>query len=460
MVRIALIDECEHAEEIGQALASAGYDVTHAPDSDALDSGGHIVVRVTLERSRSGIATLAPSTTIPADEPRRAEAEARLHEAQKLEAIARLAGGIAHDFNNVLSVISICTDEAIEATDPGGSTRACLDDIRDAVDRGSSVTRDLLAFSRRDMQHPQLVDFNDVLLSSKQALERAVGDAIRVETTLAADELTVRIDASQWSSVFANLAQNARTAMPAGGSLTLRARAVTVDPAERGRDKPKGDYVELEVTDTGCGMPHDVKARIFEPFFTTKGLGRATGLGLSVVFGVVEQSGGWIEVVSEVGAGTTFRIYVPCAVGSSGAESHSRPTLPQAREVSVLVVEDEEPMLRIAVRALSRSGYRVLPAASAEEALAKIAEVGNVDALVTDLVLPGLDGRRLAEMLTARDPTLAVLYTSGYTDDEVVRRGVSRSELFFLQKPYSTKALVQRVEDVLAATKAKRALMP
>ncbi|MBX3201955.1 MAG: response regulator [Labilithrix sp.] len=458
MVRIALIDECEHAEEIGQALASAGYIVTHAQSDEALDSGGHIVVRVTLEHARSDIAKLAPSSPSPADEPRRAEAEARGHEAQKLEAIARLAGGIAHDFNNVLSVISICTDEAIEATDPGGATRTCLDDIRDAVGRGSSVTRDLLAFSRRDMQHPQLVDFNDVLSSSKPAFERAVGDAIRVDTSLTADELTVRIDASQWSSVFANLAQNARAAMPTGGSLSLGTRNVAIDPAERGRDKPKGDYVELEVTDTGCGMPRDVQARIFEPFFTTQGLGRATGLGLSVVFGVVEQSGGWIEVVSEVGVGTTFRIYVPCTGGSSGAESHSRPTLPQSRELSVLVVEDEEPMLRIAVRALARSGYRVLPAGSAEEALAKIAEVGTVDALVTDLVLPGLDGRRLAEMLTARDPDLAVLYTSGYTDDEVVRRGVSRSELFFLPKPYSTKALVRSVEDVLAATKAKRAI--
>ncbi|MBX3220206.1 MAG: response regulator [Labilithrix sp.] len=458
MVRIALIDECEHAEEIGQALANAGYDVAHATTGDACEGGGQVVVRVTVERSRSGIAKLTPSSAFAVDESKRVEADARLREEQNLEAIGRLAGGIAHDFNNVLSVIAICADEVLESTDASEATRACLRDIRDAVDRGSSVTRDLLAFSRRDMQHPQLVDFNAVVTSSREALERLVGDAIRIETTLAAEELTVRVDAAQWSSVLANLARNARAAMPDGGSLKIRARGVALDPAERGRAEPKGEYVELEVTDTGFGMTHDVQAHIFEPFFTTQGLGRATGLGLSIVYGVVAQSGGWIEVASEVGVGTTFRIYVPSAAEESGADSHSRPTLPESREVSVLVVEDEEPMLRVAVRALSRSGYRVSQAGSAEEALAKIAEIGAVDVLVTDIVLPGLDGRRLAEMLTERDPDLAVLYTSGYTDDEVVRRGVSRAELFFLQKPYSTKVLVERVGDVLAATKTRRAL--
>ena len=213
MVRIALVDQCEHSEEIGQALANAGYDVTHVPDSGA-GSDAHIVVRVTAERSKSGIAALAPDAERSAGERARLDAEAAPPDgAQRMEAIARLAGGIAHDFNNILSVIAICTDE-IGTTNPSDATRACLDDIRNAIERGSSVTRDLLAFSRRDMMSPQNTDFNDVLASCRRTLERIVGDAVALETTPAEGEARVRIDSSQWSSVFINLALNARAAMP------------------------------------------------------------------------------------------------------------------------------------------------------------------------------------------------------------------------------------------------------
>ena len=458
MVRIALVDQCEHSEEIGQALANAGYDVTHVPDSGA-SSDAHVVVRVTAERSKSGITSLTPDAERGSDERARLDVgTAPPQGAQAMEAIARLAGGIAHDFNNILSVIAICADE-IGSTNPSDATRACLDDIRNAIERGSSVTRDLLAFSRRDMLSPQNIDFNDVLTSCRRTLERIVGDEVTLETTPAECEARVRIDSSQWSSVFINLALNARAAMPHGGSLKLRTRVLTIDPAERGRAKVKGSYVELEVTDTGCGMPKSVQARIFEPFFTTKDRGRATGLGLAVVAAIVEQSGGWIEVTSEVDAGTTFRIYVPSTSEAPGGLSRARPTLVEPpRELSVLVVEDEVPLLRFAVRALQRSGYRVFRAVSAEDALAMMSEIGTLDLLVTDIVLPGMSGRRLAEILLEREPDLAVVYTSGYTDDEVVRHGVSRAQLFFLQKPYSTNALVQRAEDALASRKAKRAI--
>ena len=244
--------------------------------------------------------------------------------------------------------------------------------------------------------------------------------------------------------------------MPGGGSLSLKTRDLTLDPGERGQDKRAGSYVELEVTDTGAGMPEEVRTHIFEPFFTTKGPSKSAGLGLAVVFGVVEQSGGWIDVTSEVGRGTTFRLYVPIVKDSPVTETRLRRVLPAERPTAaVLVVEDEEAVRRIAVRALERSGYRVFQAGSAEEALANVAATGAIDLLVTDIVLPGMDGRRLAETLCSSMPELAVLYTSGYTADEVLRFGVARSELSFLQKPYSSKDLVQRVSDVLATARSR-----
>ena len=370
-----------------------------------------------------------------------------------MDAVARLAGGIAHDFNNLLAVISICADEVLDAIEPDEHVRACLDDIRHAVERGSAVTRDLLAFSQRDIQAPRVVDFNDIVTASHRMVERMVGDDVRIETQLAATEAFVRIDPSQWSSVFVNLALNARSAMPEGGSLSLRTREVTLDPKERSQGRPPGSYVELEVTDTGAGMPDEVRARIFEPFFTTKGASKSAGLGLSVVHGVVEQSGGWIDVTSEVGRGTTFRLYVPVVKDAAVTETRLRVLPAESQGAAVLVVEDEEAVRRIAVRALERSGYRVFQAGSAEEALAIVAETGAIDLLVTDIILPGMDGRRLAETLGSSMPDLAVLYTSGYTPDAVVRFGVARSELSFLQKPYSSKDLVERASAVLATTR-------
>jgi len=444
-VRIALIDECEHSQEIGDALAEAGYDVRYVREGDDGDDDAHVVVRVTSARPPSGISELAPAV----DDSRPPTAR-QLGDAQRMDAIARLAGGIAHDFNNLLAVISICTDEVLASLNPSGEARACLEDIRHAVERGSAVTRDLLAFSRRDIPAPQLVDFNQVVTASHRMIERMVGDGIRIETSLTPAQAFVRIDPSQWSSVFINLALNARSAMPRGGSFSFRTRVTTLDPKEHGRDKPLGTYVELEVTDTGCGMTEEVRDRIFEPFFTTKPPSSATGLGLSVVYGVVEQSGGWIDVMTELDRGTTFRLYIPIAADAPVTETRTRRVLPEPREPTVLVVEDEDAIRRIAVRALVRSGYRVFEAASSEEALANVARMGSVDLLVTDVVLPGMNGRRLAEMLAEQLPSLAVLYTSGYTADEVLRFGIARSELSFLPKPYSARALVDRASALLA----------
>ncbi|MDF2692212.1 MAG: Blue-light-activated protein [Labilithrix sp.] len=274
MVRIALLDECEQSEAIRRLLTSAGYEVTCVTDDETLD--GTPMLSVNLDRSRSGISELAPGS---GPEPRRMGRQ----QTQQMEALSRLAGSIAHDFNNLLSVISICVDELAETSRPSDPGRACLDDIRQAVDRGASVTRDLLAFSRRSTTEPKLVDLHDVLASCQRMIERIVGDDITIETRFDALQSRVRIDPTQWGWVFVNLASNAKAAMPHGGLLKLQTQDVEMDPTERGRDRPKGRYIELEVTDTGSGMSEDVRARIFEPFFTTKGIGSATGLGLSVV---------------------------------------------------------------------------------------------------------------------------------------------------------------------------------
>jgi len=450
--RIALIDECSGGDGIAEALTRAGYEVSYATGDEPL-AGDELVVRVSSPR-RSGILgrTLSDTDETAAA---RSRAEARLAEMRQMESIARLAGGIAHDFNNILSVISICSDEVLEALGPDDPIRACLGDIRDAVARGSMVTRDLLAFSRRDMHDPRCVDLNDLVTSSHRMIEHVLGGDVTIDLALEARAANVRIDPSRWSSVFVHLALNARAAMPNGGSLRLRTRGGVVDPAEHGREQQKGPYVEIEVADTGCGMSEEVQARIFEPFFTTKAMGQGAGLGLSVVHGVVEESGGWIEVESQVGAGTTFRIFVP----AEELEVERVPHAPRAVRASggkatILVVEDEEAVRRFAVRALRRAGYDVLDAGSAEDALALLPDAAPVDLLFTDVVLPGMDGRRLAEELAKREPDVTVLYTSGYTNDEVLRRGVSRSELSFLQKPYATKDLLERVGELIATTKA------
>ncbi len=405
-----------------------------------------------------------------------------------MESIARLASGVAHDFNNILSVISICADEALASMPLDAPARECLIDIRHAVERGSFVTRDLLTFSRRDIQEPRLVDFNDVVSESHRALARLLGDDISLKISLSAANARVRLDPAHWSSVLTNLALNARQAMTNGGSLTIRTRDVEIDPATFGRpDRPPGRYIELEVVDDGCGMPAHVQSKIFEPFFTTKGsiaTGR-TGLGLSVVHGVVERANGFIEVTSRMRtlskiddepSGTTFRIFIPCesasptVLGASSESPHSasflRSSSPRRAELTLLVVEDEDAVRRVAQKTLERAGFRVLSAPSGEDAIAMLDEIDRsrsieaeraeaesrqapFDLLVTDVMLPGMNGRQLADALRARYEHTLVLYTSGFTDDDMLRLGIHRSELRFLPKPYTTKVLVTLVRDML-----------
>jgi PAS domain S-box-containing protein len=381
--------------------------------------------------------------------------EAQLRQAQKMEAVGRLAGGIAHDFNNILTVINGHSDFLLTVPPGAGFGRESLAAIRDAGERAARLTQQLLAFSRKAMVEPRLLDLNELVSNSAKLLRRLIGEDVLL--TLVADPALglLRADPGQLEQVLMNLGVNARDAMPTGGRLTLETRSVTVGAGASGRDpnlKP-GRYAQLSVTDTGHGMSEEVKGKIFEPFFTTKGVGKGTGLGLAVVHGVVEQCGGHIRVDSAVGRGTTFELLFPVAEQPPDAPAASGAYKLVSRGTeTVLLVEDEEAVRTIARLALETQGYRVLVAASGQEAL-RLTEgsVEPIHLVVTDVVMPGMGGRLLAEALRKRRPQIRVLYMSGYNDDAILQHGVSGSHDAFLQKPFTPLGLARKVRAVLDA---------
>jgi PAS domain S-box-containing protein len=380
----------------------------------------------------------------------RLQLETQLRQRQRMESIGQLAGGVAHDFNNLLTVIT-SSAELLAAEIDGGPARDLVRDINEASARAAALTRQLLSFSRQEVVEPKVTDLATVVTDTAQMLRRLIGEDV-VLTTLDAGTCRVRIDAGQWSQVLINLALNARDAMPQGGHLTVETRSVDLDAAYQ-RAHPAvtaGRFAMLRVSDTGEGMSAHVRSRIFEPFFTTREQGQGTGLGLAVVYGIVQQSGGHIDVESEPGAGTTFRIYLPALheavspapVGAPGAGPRGHET--------ILLVEDEVAVRKVATRALRATGYTVLEAGDGEEALRTLERhAGAVNLLMTDVVMPRMDGKQLTEAVRARYPQIRVLYTSGYTNDAVVRRGVLQAEVAFLQKPYAPGVLRKRIREVL-----------
>lgn len=378
--------------------------------------------------------------------------EAQLRQSQKMEAVGQLAGGVAHDFNNLLTVITGFTDllggDLVEERERLEALAA----IRTASARAAGLTRQLLAFSRRTVLQPRVLDLNGVVEESVRLLTRLIGEDITLSAVLAPGLEPVRLDPGQFEQVVLNLAINARDAMPRGGVLTIETSRADLDAdycALHPYASP-GRHVVLAVTDTGSGMTPEVRAHIFEPFFTTKEVGHGTGLGLAMVYGIVKQSGGHVEVSSEIEQGTTFRVYLPAATRDE-ATPPSTAQAPEPRgSETILVVEDDEAVREIAVQALSRYGYRVLDAADGEQALAvAAAHDGPLHVLATDVVMPGRSGRELAEELCRARPGLKVLYVSGYTDDSVLRNGILHAEVAFLQKPFSPLTLATRVRALL-----------
>jgi PAS domain S-box-containing protein len=379
--------------------------------------------------------------------------EDQLRQSQKMEAIGRLAGGIAHDFNNLLTVIngySELTYQGLSADDPN---RSNVEHIKQAGARAAALTGQLLAFSRRQVLALKVLDLNAVVTNMDKMLQRVIGEDIALATVLQPGLGRVKADPGQIEQVILNLAVNARDAMPQGGKLTIETKNVELDRtyADQHIAVQPGPYVLLAVSDTGCGMDKETQARIFEPFFTTKEKGKGTGLGLSTVYGIVKQSGGYIWAYSEPGRGATFKVYLPRVEEAvATVEPRALSAESQRGSETILLVEDEAGVRMLARTVLEAKGYTVLEARHSEEALALSGQhAGPIHLMVSDVVMPGMSGRELAERVKSARPNMKVLYVSGYTDDAVVRHGVLESGTAFLQKPFTPNALARKVRETL-----------
>ncbi|MDA0181487.1 response regulator [Solirubrobacter phytolaccae] len=368
--------------------------------------------------------------------------ERRLADAEKMEAIGRLAGGVAHDFNNLLTVISGYA-EILRARDKGEE----IEEIARAARQAAGLTRQLLAFSRRQVLHPTVLDLNEIVAGMESMLHRIIGDDVSVATHLAADLAPVKADRAQIERVIVNLAANARDAMPDGGALTIETANIELE--HYGEDDLNGPHVLLAVSDTGVGMDEEVRAHLFEPFFTTKQGGEGTGLGLATVFGVVKQSGGGIYVYSERGSGTSFKIYLPAAERPAARPAEVVvESDPVGGTETVLVVEDDTNVRDLVRLLLEHNGYKVLTVQDAYEAERACVELG-VDLLLTDVVMPDVSGPSLAERISTAAPAVRILFMSGYSDAAVQRQGVLSERAAFIEKPFTERALTTKVREVL-----------
>jgi PAS domain S-box-containing protein len=382
----------------------------------------------------------------------RKKLEDQLRASQKMEAVGRLAGGVAHDFNNMLGVIFGYGEMVLKHLDSGTPLHAKQNEVLKAAERAAALTRQLLAFSRQQVLQPRVLDLNDVVADMDKMLRRLIGEDVELRTRLDPALGSISADPGQLGQIIMNLAVNARDAMPGGGRLTVETANVELDDAYATHHPPTvpGRYVMLAVTDTGCGMDADVRARIFEPFYTTKPQGEGTGLGLSTVYGIVKQSGGYIWVYSEVGLGTTFKIYLP-RVDSVPAEVESTPVAADARgSETVLIIEDEAALRRAVTAMLEESGYRVLAAPDGASAL-QIADEheGPIDLLVADVIMPGMSGREAAEAIAASRKGVKILYVSGYTGEAIRQRGALKAGAAFLSKPFPAAALLHKCRELL-----------
>jgi PAS domain S-box-containing protein len=380
----------------------------------------------------------------------RKDLEKQLLLSHKLEAIGRLSGGVAHDFNNLLGVILGYCEELQKHIPSDDPYREAVDEIQNAGKRAASLTQQLLAFSRKQVLEPQVLDLNTIVDEAGKMLERLIGEDISLEIVPARQIGTVKADRSQIERVILNLAVNARDAMPQGGKLIIEAADVELDETSQTlhRCDAPGPYVMLKVTDTGCGMDAELQSHIFEPFFTTKEQG--TGLGLATVYGVVKQSGGYISVESEKGKGTTFRIYLPRVSQAAGKINQIVPSRKSiAENRTVLLVEDESALRKLTRKTLLDAGFTVLEAKDALEAIEIARQTAtHIDLLLTDVIMPGMSGRALAEALSPHRPEMRVIYMSGYSDGVIAKHGIVDAELAILRKPFSKDELMRSVEDV------------
>jgi two-component system, cell cycle sensor histidine kinase and response regulator CckA len=383
--------------------------------------------------------------------------EEQFRQAQKMEAVGRLAGGVAHDFNNLLTVITGYSDMLLAGRDLKESQRTALEEIRRSAERGGALTHQLLAFSRRQPLEPRMVRINELILQTEKMLRRLIGEDIDLVTIPAASQDIVEADPGRLEQVIMNVVVNARDAMPNGGKLTLETGVVNLGELYSAKQLgvAPGPYVIVSVTDTGIGMDEATQSHLFEPFFTTKERGRGTGLGLATAYGIMRQSGGAIRIQSEIGKGTTVRIYLPAVRAKAPApqeKAAAAHTGPLTGAETILLVEDEARVRKLIVDVLTARGYRVLEATRGEEAI-KLCKThqGEIDLAVVDVVMPELSGPELVRQIAPLRPGARVLYISGYTDEAIVHHGIPESGAAFLQKPFLPDALARKVREVLDA---------
>ncbi len=387
------------------------------------------------------------------DVTRERELEEQLHQSQKMEAVGRLAGGIAHDFNNLLTVINGYGELLLGRLEKDSPEYREIEEIKRAGERAAALTRQLLAFSRKQVLQPKVFDLNEVISRMEKMLCRLIGEDVVFRTVPGADLWNVKADPGQIEQVIMNLVVNARDAMPGGGKLTIETSNVLLDEEYSTKHHPvrPGPYVMLGVSDTGSGMDEETASKVFEPFFTTKEKGKGTGLGLATAYGIVKQSGGFIWVYSEPGKGSTFKVYLPPSGDRGGVLGEDVPLPGDLRgRGTILLVEDEEKIRKLAADILEKYGYTVLTAGDGDEAL-RIAgkHRGEIGLLLTDVVMPGMGGAELSRLLRDLRPGIHVLYVSGYTDNAIVHRGVLDPGIAFLQKPYSPVSLARKVKEVM-----------
>jgi two-component system, cell cycle sensor histidine kinase and response regulator CckA len=388
----------------------------------------------------------------------RKQLEEQLQMAQKVEAIGRLSGGIAHDFNNILGVIIGYTEALQERIPAQNEFREAIDEIQRAGKRAASLTQQLLAFSRKQVLEPKILDLNAVVRDMEKMLDSLMGEHIELDLQLSDSPGMVKADRTQLEQVVLNLGVNARDAMPGGGKIIIETSKIAMDEANPGRPAymQPGDYVLLKVTDTGCGMTRDVQAHIFEPFFTTKEKGKGTGLGLATVYGVVKQSGGYILVDSEAGKGAAFNIYLPLIETPAQVAQQPRAPVKRVRKngATILLVEDEASLRKLTGDVLREMGYIVHEAADAAQALEIAKKCGPIDLLLSDVVMPGMSGRALADALAISHPDTRVLFMSGYAHGEIAKQGVLNAGTAILHKPFRREELIRRVEESLLGVSA------
>lgn len=456
----ALLHPDDHASVVAEILASAetlrpwvqDYRVQF-PNGDVRWLRGSATPEQQADGSVLWHGFIADITTQRALEIAKNELEAQLRQAQKVESIGRLAGGVAHDFNNLLtSVLGFATLAKNKLPMASPAVRD-LERVIESAERGAGLTQQLLAFARRKVVRPEVIDLGSVLMRLAPMIRRLLGEHIELVVDTRTEIGPVNIDVGSVEQLIVNLALNARDAMPSGGSLTIRVSPVTIggEPETAGLELTPGPHVLMVVSDTGLGMPAEVRTRVFEPFFTTKPTGQGTGLGLAVCHGIVRQAGGDILVRSEPNHGSSFDVFLPQVDQPVSAPHAIRGpmTSPRGSE-AILVVEDDETILNLVNLALSRLGYRVLSASDGTAALSIFHEFGDtIRLLVTDVVMPRMSGRELADRLTAMRPDLKVLYASGYTEDAIDHHGVLDPSVNFLQKPYTPATLAARIREIL-----------